>query len=277
MTDFLFGTVGSPKSTPPRLKGTSGAIIEISKLGLDTLEIGWVRSARVSENTCIKIKETAINNNVQLSVHAPYFINLNASDSEWIKSKKRLLDAAHYGNLAGSTDIIFHPGSYFNNNPKDIYTKIIKRLFSCVDTILNNKNSIILRPETMGKKTLIGSLDDVILLSKEIEGVKPCLDIAHLHARNNGRFRNNDEMKKILEIYAKELGDKSLSELHIHISGIIYSSMGEIKHIPLNDSDIDIKSIFKALKHFNCGGRILCESPLLEIDALYIKNLWSTI
>jgi deoxyribonuclease-4 len=96
---FRFGTVGSPKSTPKKPGGSVGAVLRSAELGLYTLELGWVRSVRVSEKTCAKIKETAQAKNVAISVHAPYYINLNANDEEWPKSRKRLMDAAHFGNL----------------------------------------------------------------------------------------------------------------------------------------------------------------------------------
>jgi deoxyribonuclease IV len=104
---FHFGTVGSPISTSKKPGGSVGAIIRLRELELDALELGWVNSVRVSEATCQLIKETGQEHQVHLSVHAPYFINLNADDEEWPKSRKRLMDAAHYGNLAGASDIVF--------------------------------------------------------------------------------------------------------------------------------------------------------------------------
>ena len=100
---FLFGTVGSPISTPKKPGGSVGAVEHIAALGLQALELGWVRSVRISEDSCVKIKNTAQSKNISISVHAPYFINLNADDEEWPKSRKRLMDAAIFGNLAGNS------------------------------------------------------------------------------------------------------------------------------------------------------------------------------
>jgi len=111
MADMLFGTVGSPISTPEKPGGSIGAIRQIALLGLNALELAWVQAVRISEKTCELIKAEALANNVKLSVHAPYFINLNATPEEWQKSKKRIVDAAYFGYLAGATDIVFHPGS----------------------------------------------------------------------------------------------------------------------------------------------------------------------
>src|SRR5687767_12947876 len=117
---FRFGTVGSPIQTPKMPGGSVGATVFSRSLGLDACELGWVQSVRVSEETCALIKQTAAEQDMAVSVQAPYFINLNADDEEWPKSRKRLMDAAHYGNLAGATDIIFHPGSYFMRDPGEV-------------------------------------------------------------------------------------------------------------------------------------------------------------
>src|SRR5262245_36611092 len=128
---FQFGTVGSPIGTPKKPGGSVGSIQFSKSIGLNTFELGWVQSVRVSEETCAAIKQTAAEQKVTLSVHAPYFFNLNATDEEWPKSRKRLMDAAHYGNLAGATDIIFHPGSYFLRPPAEVLKVAIPRLKNC--------------------------------------------------------------------------------------------------------------------------------------------------
>src|SRR5512141_1729441 len=132
---FSFGTVGSPIGTPKKPGGSVGAIGFSKSIGLTAFELGWVQSVRVTEATCALIKEAASQQGVGLSVHAPYFFNLNASEEEWPKSRKRLMDAAHYGNLAGATDIIFHPGSYFANDPVEVLKVAIPRLQGCVDEL----------------------------------------------------------------------------------------------------------------------------------------------
>ncbi len=274
-TSFRFGTVGSPLSTPKKPGGSVGAILRMRELELDALELGWVRAVRVSEETCAAIKATASEQGVSISIHAPYFINLNATDEEWINSRKRLMDAAVYGNLAGATDIIFHPGSYFGNPPAEVLPIAIKRLQGCLEELRSAGNPVTLRPETMGKSAMLGSLEDTLAMAKSLQGVVPCIDFAHLHARpGDGTINTYDEFAGILELYGKTLGEKALNRLHIHLSGIQYGDKGEKEHLPLQESDLNLKGLFKALAAFHCGGRILCESPIMEDDALYMKKLW---
>ncbi len=275
---FQFGTVGSPIGTPKKPGGSVGAIQYSKSIGLEALELGWVRAVRVSEATCEAIKATGEEQGVSLSVHAPYFINLNADDEEWPKSRKRLMDAAHFGNLAGCTDIIFHPGSYFERPPGEVLKVAIPRLQGCVDELRAAGNPATLRPETMGKSAMLGSLEDTLEMSKAIEGVEPCIDFAHLHARpGDGTVNTYDEWSNYLEMYGKVLGKKALKRLHCHLSGIEYGPKGEKNHLIFKDADLDLEALLRALKDFGCAGRILCESPIMEEDALIMMKTWKEI
>ena len=272
---FRIGTVGTPRSAPKKPGGAVGAVMRLRELGLEAFEIGWVRSVRVKEETCALIKEAGADHDVALSVHAPYFINLNADDDEWPKSRKRLMDAAHYGNLAGATDIIFHPGSYFGRAPEEVLEKAIPRLQGCVDELRAADNPATLRPETMGKGALLGSLQDALEMSREIEGVEPCVDFSHLHARAGDGTRNSyDEWTEVIKRYKKALGARALKRMHIHLSGIEYGPKGEQNHLMLAESDFDLEGLLRALHDGGCGGRIMCESPIMEDDALVIQERW---
>jgi len=252
--------------------------MRLAELGLSAFELGWVQSVRVSEQTCVAIREAAAQAGVHLSVHAPYFINLNADASEWPKSRKRLMDAAFFGNLAGATDIVFHPGSYFGRPPGEVLETAIPRLRECAQELRGAGNPVVLRPETMGKSGMLGSLEDTFAMSQEIEGVEPCIDFAHLHARcGDGSLNSYEEWKRVLAAYKKALGARSLRRLHCHLSGIEYGAKGERSHVRLADSDLDLEGLFRALAEFGVQGRLLCESPVLEEDALVFQQTWRRI
>lgn len=276
---FYFGTVGTPKSTPKKPGGSVGTLMYLAQIDLKALELGWVRSVRISEKTCAAIKDTAEQHDVLLSIHAPYYINLNADGTEWPKSRKRLMDAAHYGYLAGATDVVFHPGSYFNQDPEQVLETAIARLQGCIDELRAAGNPITLRPETMGRSTLLGSLQDTLLMASEIDGVEPCLDFAHLHARTgDNSFNSYQAWKQVLSEYKEALGSRALHRLHCHLSGIQYGEKGERKHLMLAESDFDLEGLLLALHEFGCSGRILCESPEdMDKDALVIKSAWERV
>lgn len=189
------------------------------------------------------------------------------------------MDAAHYGHLAGATDIVFHPGSYFERPAEQVLKVAIPRLKACVHELRIAGNPVTLRPETMGKGAMLGSLEDTLVMAQEIEGVEPCLDFAHLHARaGDGSINSFEAWSKVLDQYKQALGETALKHLHCHLSGIEYGEKGERNHLMLSDSDFNLDGLIQALVAHGCGGRILCESPEdMDKDALLIKRRWETL
>lgn len=268
-----FGTVGSPKGTPK--SGTPAAIEYIRELGMDAFEIGWVRSVRVSDKTCAQIKENAQQHDVKLSVHAPYFINLNSQTAELMaKSDQRLLDAARKGYLAGATEIIFHPGSYHEQPPEQVYERAKEKLIELDGVLKDEGVEVTLRPETMGKGAMFGSLEEVVQLTKELDFVGPCIDVAHLHARTgDGSFNTYDEFAGMFKHVEKQLGKRrGLYNMHFHISGIAYTAKGEKEHLVLDDADLEWEAFVQAMVDFGVRGVLVAESPNLEEDALKVQK-----
>lgn len=257
-----FGTVGAP-STTPAPGGTPNAIANIRQLGLDHLEIAWVQSVRVSDETCALIKAAAAKQKVTLSIHAPYYINLNSLTSELMaKSDERLLAAARKGFLAGAKDIIFHPGSYHSQPPEQVYERAKEKLLELTGILRSEGVDVLLRPETMGKSAMFGTLEEVAQLSKDVPGVAPCIDWAHLHARRgDGTFNSYDEFAAGLEAIKARLGEEGMKHLHFHISGIAYTAKGEKEHVPLNESDLHYKELLQAFVDYGVAGTAAIEAP----------------
>lgn len=269
-----FGTVGNPISTPKN-SGSVGGVQRIRELGLSALELAWVQSVRVSDEMCARIRAAAEINDVALSVHAPYFINLNAEPALWAAGRERLLAAARAGYKAGATDIVFHPGSYMKATPQVAYRVSRDRLAEVVDTLRKEGVHVTLRPETMGKSAMLGTLEEVIAWSQEIENVLPCVDFAHLHARaGDGSFNSYEEFSAALRKLAEGLGERGLKRAHFHFSGIAYTRKGEKHHLNLAEADINYKAFFKALADWGVEGRVLCETPNLEEDAVLMQNTY---
>ncbi len=257
-----FGTVGSPQSSPE--SGTPAAIKHIRELGLSHLEIAWVQSVRVTPETCALIKAAGEANHVSLSIHAPYYINLNSLTTELMeKSDARLLAAARAGYLAGAKDIIFHPGSYHEMPPEQVYERAKQKMIEITGILREEGVHVNLRPETMGKSAMFGTLDEVVQLSKEVPGVKPCIDWAHLHARTgNGTFNSYAEFADALTRVQNALGEEGMKTLHFHLSGIAYGPKGEKEHLPLNEADIRYRELIQAFIDFKVGGTAAVEAPM---------------
>ena len=271
-----FGTVGSPETATE--SGTPAGIRHMRELGLEHLEIAWTRSVRVSDETCAEIKATAEACDITLSVHAPYFINLNSQTEEKMhKSDERLLAAARAGYKAGATDIVFHPGSYHKQDPNEVYPVIRDQLAHLAATLRDEGVEVTLRPETMGKKAVFGTLEENLRLSQDVEGVLPCIDWAHLYARRaDGSFNTRDEYRRALDTMGEMLGAEALKQVHFHMSGICYTDRGEKSHIPLFECEQDYVELMQTFVDYELGGTIGIEAPqnfhtadCLTLQAIY--------
>jgi deoxyribonuclease-4 len=273
--DLLFGTGGIPRST----KGTSSisGIKRIRELGLDCMELEFVQGVRMGEKGAKNVLETANKEEVALSVHAPYYINLNSYEEEKLKaSLERIYEAAKVGSLCGAESIVLHAGFYQKSTKKHTFENISKALKELTGQLRDEGIQAVLRPETMGKRTQFGTLEEVLALSAEIEGIMPCLDFCHLHARE-GKENSYSEFTEILSRVEENLGKQGLSNMHMHISGVEYGTNGEKRHITLKESDLNYPELMKALKEFKAQGRVILESPILEEDALMLRKLYNEI
>jgi len=269
---LLFGTAGVPKSTT----GTStvSGIQRIAELGLDCLEVEFVQGVKMGGDTAEKVRETAEKLGVALSVHAPYYINLNSEEQgKRMASQERILSSARVAERCGAQSVVVHLGFYGKEKPVVAYEEIKKGLKEVASILKKERSPVILRPETMGKKRQFGSLEEVLLLCREMDGLQPCVDFSHIHARD-GKANTYLEFHRILKKISKKLGEDALKNMHIHISGSVYNEKGEMKHVNLEESDFLFDEWIQALKDFDVRGMVICESPEQDKDALMLKNLF---
>jgi len=272
-----FGPAGIPNSSPK--KTTHHGIKRVRELGLDAMEIEFVRGIRMSEQKAQEIRALAEELDVLLTVHAPYYINLNSDDPKKVKASiERIVKSAKIGYLAGAWSVVFHPGYYGKSSAEESYRRVRKALEEVVEIIKSEGLDIWIRPEVMGGVSEFGSLEEVIRLSAEIgPPVLPCIDFAHLHARTRGRYNTYDEFRSVLELIERELGKEALKHMHIHVSGIEYGDRGEVRHLNLDECSFNYRDLIKVLKEFNVEGVVISESPNLEEDALKMKTLYYSI
>ena len=162
---------------------------------------------------------------------------------------------------------------------KEKVYETIRKQTQKISDILSEKNiKVWIRPETTGKATQWGDLDEIIRLSKEFEYVLPCVDFSHLHARYNGIYNTYDEFAKIFETIEKELSDKKpLENFHAHMAGIEYTAKGEKQHLNFEEADFNYKDLLKAFKAFDVKGAIVCESPNIEGDAKLLSDYYKSL
>ncbi len=262
-----FGTAGVPNSSKDR--STIGGIRTIRELGLDAMEVQFVRGVKMGVEMAKKVKEVAEGLDVKLSVHAPYYININAEGKKLEDSIERLRKTIEVGGVFAK-DIVFHPGYYLKFTKETTYRRIRDNLSKVLD--FARERDVMLRPETTGKPTQFGDLEETLNLCQEL-GILPCIDFAHLHARYRA-FNSYEEFCEILSSVERYLGKEALKRMHMHVSGIEYGLKGEKRHLNLKHSDFKFEELLRALKDFDVDGTVIVESPNLEEDAILLKRLW---
>ena len=277
MAELLFGTAGIPYSVKP--PSSVDGIKHVAELGLGCMELEFVRQARMSEATARLVAETAASTGVKLSAHAPYYITLNAREPEKVQaSQNRLLQTARIASWCGATSVAFHAAFYFDDPPEKVYSTVKKYLGEVLEQLQKESIQVWIKPEVMGKHSEFGTIEEILDLSTELERVAPCVDFAHWHART-GQYNSYQEFASILQQIEERLGRAALDDMHIHFSGIHYGARGEIKHLRLEESDLQYTELLRALRDYEVKGLVICESPpeYMENDALLLQSIYQTL
>ena len=276
MDRLIFGVTGVPSDAK---RPTSQAGIErVRELGLGCMELAWVRGVKLGEQAALGIEAAAVENGIRLSAHGAYYINLNADDPAiGLRSRDRILKGARMGKLCGISGLVFHAASYMKRRPEEVYPVVKEALEEIGETLRQEGNPVTLRPETTGKPSYFGDLGELLRLSSEVEGVAPCIDFAHLHARSGGEYNSYEAFASVLDQIGAELGREALDDMHIHVAGIQYTSKGEQKHRMLDDSDLKYRELLKALADFEVKGLLICESPDPVPDALLLQREYEAL
>jgi deoxyribonuclease-4 len=269
---LLFGTAGVPFSSAD--DSSLAGIERIVGLGLDCLEIEFVNGVKMGLDTAAKVREKAARLGVRLSVHAPYHINFN-SENPGIRlaSRERLVKTARVGAACGAVSVVFHAAFYGKDTAEATYAAVKQELAAVQSVLRSERLAITLRVETMGKRAQFGSLDEVLALCRDVDGLQPCLDFSHLYARE-GRVNSYPDFERVLNKVARKLGPRSLRNVHIHIAGIQFGDRGEIKHLNLEETEYRYDEWLQALRDLGVEGLVICESPNLEGDAVMLKKLY---
>ena len=272
MDKLNFLTAGVPLRAEG--KGYEVGFKVLDDMNLDGLELEFVRGVRISD----KSREAVGNSKKVITAHAPFYVNLNAREEEKVEaSTQRIIETAETANELGGYSITYHAAYYLGMDAELVYKQVAKQTQIIVDALAKTNNKIWIRPETTGKATQWGDIDEIINLSKEFEQVLPCVDFSHLHARSVGEFNTYDEFSRVLEKMGKEIGQYALDNFHGHLAGIEYTSKGEKQHLNLENSDMNYKDLIKAMKTFNVKGALVCESPNIEDDCKLLKDYYNSL
>ena len=271
INSLLFGTAGVPLSTPER--NTLNGIAHLKTLNLSAMELEFVRNINIGKDLAKEVKKTAEKNEITLTCHGQYFINLNSKEQEKKDaSVQRILNAARRAHECGAYSMTFHAAFYQGDESLKVYKTVKDSLKNITTTLKDEGVDIWIRPETTGKATQFGSYEELINLSSEIDNIMPTFDFSHIHARSGGKYNTKKEFTEVLELVEKTLGRKGLDNMHIHLAGIEYTAKGERNHLNLKESDMNYKELIQTWKDFKLKGVVISESPNIEDDAILLKK-----
>ena len=254
----------------------------VKKRGLDCFEYSFGRGVRMSEDKAVSIGEAFQKEGVEISAHAPYFVNFaNPDDEMAAKSYGYVLDTAKMLKLMGGKRIVFHPAAQGKATREEAVALTEERLKILRDYIyLNDLQDMIFCPETMGKIAQIGTIEEITRFCKIDSVYTPCVDFGHINARERGSLKTKEDYKSRLEYMIEELGFERMEHFHVHFSKIMYSAKGEVKHLTFEDTEYgpEFEPLAVALKELCLKPYIVSESAGTQAeDALYMKNRYFSL
>lgn len=254
----------------------------LHNMGLDAYEYSFSRGIKISEKMAKEVKENAQKFNITITVHAPYYINLATTDKTKMENSKRyLIDSLIAGKWMGAKRVTFHPGSATEGTRKEALErakKVLKEILKEIED--KGLTDITLCPETMGKKNQLGTLEEVLELCNVDKRIIPTIDFAHLHARDNGRFKSIEDYAEVLDIIERYLGKERAKKIHVHFSRIEYTDQGEKRHWTLNDTQYgpEFEPLAQLFYERKMEPIVICESRgTMAEDALKLKEIYLNI
>lgn len=262
-----FGPAGYPSAG----KNPEGALEYTRELGLDALEVEFVRGARIKPERAEQIGAKARELDIRLSCHAPYYVSFNSDNPETReKSVGWVMDTARAAHHLGAYIIVIHAAAY-GKSPDTALQSVVDGLSRCRDALDGEGiRDVILGVETMGKVGQFGTLDEIERVMDQVDGVRPVLDVAHVHARGRGCLRTEDDMRDLTDRFFSLAGDIA----HFHISCIKYGDKGEISHLPLDAKEPDMALLAGVLADSDQECTFISESPLIEKDAVVFRDMF---
>jgi deoxyribonuclease-4 len=272
-----------PAGVPPWFKAMKPSLIDVPRLlreeGLDAFEyqaVRWGAKPQIKRKDAEELGLKAKENDVWISLHGSYFINLCGEKDVTEASKQRLIACITAAEWMKAYVVVFHSGFYGKRLQKEAFTNCLEALKEVVEAMrtLGIKN-VKIGPETMGKPSQLGSLDEVLGLCEEVEQTQPVVDWAHLHARDGGCFKTVDDFRKVIVEIENRLGTEAIKDMHCHFTKIEFTDKGEKRHHTMDEADYgpDFMMLAKVIAEFKLKPVIISESPILDADAIKMRDI----
>ena len=272
-----------PAGVPPSFRRLKAALEDVPKLlqkeGLDAFEyqaVRWGGKPQIKREVAERLGSEAEKHDVWLSLHGSYFINFCGEKNVIEASKQRLIACATAAEWMNAHIVVFHPGFYGKKEPKEVFRSCLEALKDVVESMKTlGIKKVKIGPETMGKQSQFGSLEEILKLCEEVEQTQPVIDWAHLHARDKGRFRTIEDFRKVVEKIENRLGTEAVKDMHCHFTKVEFTEKGEKRHHTLDEAEYgpDFTLLAKVIVEFKLRPVIISESPVLDVDAVKMRDI----
>ena len=255
----------------------------IAKRNLDIFEYSFGRGVLVSAETAKAIGDEAKKYNIEITAHAPYFINFAGVDEEKMqKSYDHLINSVKIEKAFGGNRVVFHSGSETGQEREVAFNKVKENVQIVMEKIMKlGFEDIMVCPETMGKYSQIGTVQEVIELCKLHPNIYPCVDFGHVNCVLQGALKTSDDYKKhILDPMLNELPFEKVKKMHVHFSKIEFGPKGEKRHLTFEDTNYgpEFEPLAKVLAEYKLEPYILSESAGTQAeDAWTMKHIFNSL
>ncbi|MBR4270971.1 MAG: TIM barrel protein [Clostridia bacterium] len=218
-------------------KETAEAPAWINAQGLNAFEYAFTLGQFLSDKTAQKIVEEGKKYDIEFSVHAPFYINFaNSSDSSRENNYKFMMNSVEGLKKLRGRHCVFHIGAQMKMSREEAFNNVKTNFLDFVREFEKRNDGVFLCPETMGKYTQIGSVDEIFEVCSWSDCLIPTLDFGHINCILQGALRTKDDFKKILQLGIDKIGFDKMKDVHVHFSKIMYGAKGEIKHLTFEDT-----------------------------------------
>lgn len=251
-------------------------------MNLDAYEYSFGRGITLGDDTAIAIGEQAKLYNIEVSVHAPYYINFaSAVEQNAQNSYMYVLNSLKKLRLLGGNRLVVHTGSVAKLERPEALRLAKERLTILSDMLVNEGFSdMLICLEAMGKPAQIGSYKEVIDLCTISPQYIPTLDFGHINAVTGGTLKTSEDYEEVIKYLFEVLGEEKAKKTHIHFSKIEYGDKGEIRHLTLDDQVYgpEFEPLARVLKKYDMSPVVISESKeQMAIDAKRLKDIYLSV
>jgi deoxyribonuclease-4 len=276
-----------PAGVPPIFRILSAQSFDVPRLlreeELDALEyqaVRWGQKPQMKQEDAERLGAEARKNDVLVSMHGSYYVNLTGKKDVVEASKRRIVACATAAQWMGAYVVVFHMGFYGRFEKSYAFKNCVDALKDITAAMKSlGIRNVKLGPETMGRVYQVGTLGEILTICEEVEQTQLVIDWAHMHARRQGRFRKVEDFRTILEEVERRLGTEAARTMHCHFSKIEYTDKGERRHHVLDEARYgpDFEMLGEVIAEFKMRPVLICETPLLDVDAMKMRDTYRKI